>query len=308
MRQTGLVSELVTGDAVVLELRLAKLPSRGLAFLLDFAVQVVVLVALFVLTARGVLAVDERLGAVIALLVVVATMVGYPVLFETLSRGRTLGKLALGLRVVREDGGPIRFRHALTRGLAGFFVDFWGLGLGGVVAVVVSLSSAKGKRVGDYLAGTVVVRERVSAREVTPPAMPPQLAPWAAGLDLSRLPDDLVLAVRQYLVRYHELNAATRDSMGHRLAADLAAWLGQPPPPGVPAWAYLSAVLAERRARAERAHPGWPSPGPPATRFPAPGTPPPTWVPAPGTPPPTWAPAPGTPPAADPDTPFTPPS
>ena len=254
------MSDLVTGDAVVLELRLAKLPSRGLAFAIDALAQGVVLVVLLVLAASGVLSVDERLGAVVVLLVVVATLVGYPVVFETLSRGRTLGKLALGLRVVRDDGGPIRFRHALTRGLAGFFVDFWALGFGGAVAMIVSLASVKGKRVGDYLAGTVVVRERVPGREAVPPPMPPQLAAWASGLELSRLPAELVLAARQYLARYHELRGDARDAMGQRLAADIAAYLGGPPAPGVPAWAYLSAVLAERRTRATLAHLSWPQP------------------------------------------------
>jgi uncharacterized RDD family membrane protein YckC len=274
------MSDLVTGDAVVLELRLAKLPSRMLAFLVDLAVQAAALVVLLVLAATGVLAVDEQLGAVVVLLVLVATLVGYPVTVETLSRGRSVGKLALGLRVVRDDGGPIRFRHALTRGLAGFFVDFWALGLGGAVAMIVSLASARGKRVGDYLAGTVVVRERAPAEESMPPDMPPALAAWAAAQDLSRLPDGLVLAVRQYLARHDRLAPASRDAIGRTLASDVAAFLGAPPPWGVPTWSYLSAVLAERRRRAERAH------APLGPYHPTTDTPPLPYRPAPYAPPP----------------------
>ena len=55
----------------------------------------------------------------VSILLVVAVTVGVPTVVETLTRGRTLGKLALGLRVVRDDGGPITARHALTRALVG---------------------------------------------------------------------------------------------------------------------------------------------------------------------------------------------
>lgn len=245
------MSELVTGEAVVLELRLAKLPSRGLAFGLDLLVQLGALIPLL-LIAVGRSAVDDALGAAVLLLIVVATMVGYPVVFETLSRGRTLGKMALGLRVVRDDGGPVRLRHALVRGLTGFFVDFWALGLGGTVAVVSSLASAKGKRVGDLLAGTVVVRERVPVQGIGdfgPPPMPPELAEWASRLELSLLPPGLALAIRQYLVRWRELSEEARHAVGWQLANEVTRFVGQPVPPGMPPATYLAAVLAERHRR-----------------------------------------------------------
>jgi len=251
------VSDLVTGEAVVLELRLARLASRSLALALDVLCQFVVLLVLFLVSGPP----DTALGVAVGLVVAVAVMVGYPVTTETLSRGRTLGKLALGLRVVRDDGGPIRFRHALVRGLTGFFVDFWALGLGGAVAVFVSLSSAKGKRVGDLLAGTIVIRERMPP---APPAvvfMPPWLAGWAAGLDLSRVPDDLALAVRNYLARRGEFSAPAAETLGWRLATEVGQHIGVAVPHGVPVADYLSAVLAERRAR-EQARVGLSGPAP----------------------------------------------
>jgi hypothetical protein len=79
--------------------------------------------------------------------------------------------------------------------------------------------------------------------------MPPPLAGWAAGLDLSRVPDDLALAARQFLGRAHELAPDVRDRMARSLAGSLAAVTAPPPPPGTPDWAFLSAVLAERRRR-----------------------------------------------------------
>jgi uncharacterized RDD family membrane protein YckC len=286
-------TDLVTGDAVVLELRLARLASRSVAFALDVLVQVVLLLVALLLLA-GVGDVDGALLAAIMLVLLVLVLVGYPVIFETLTHGRTLGKLAMGLRTVRDDGGPIRFRHALTRALAGFFVDFWALGFLGVVAMTVSLISQKGKRVGDFLAGTVVVRERAPEVATAAISMPPSLAHWAAQLDLSNLPDDLALAGRQYLSRYGALGEAAREQLGHRLAAEVAGHIGAPVPPWVPPWAYLSAVLAERRNREYAGRYGRPPTAPPAAPPTAPPVAPPAAPPQPA-------------PPQDTDNPFAPP-
>ncbi|MFD8495648.1 RDD family protein [Amycolatopsis sp. NPDC059657] len=242
-------TDLVTGEAVVLDLRVARLASRGAAMLLDVLIQAVTLLVVFlvlVMTSSG----DESLLSAVMLVSTVLVLVGYPVLFETLSRGKTLGKMALGLRVVRADGGAIRFRQALTRGLCGALVDFWLLGFLGVVAILVSAFSRDGKRVGDYLAGTVVIRERVPvAADAAPVYMPPQLAHWASQLDLSGLPNDLALSIRQYLARYHDLRPEAAHMLGWSLAQQAGASVGAGIPQGIPVWAYLSAILAERRRR-----------------------------------------------------------
>ncbi len=244
-------SELVTGDAVVLDLRLARSASRALGYALDLLVQLASLVLVLLVLVLTPAPTDTAFVLAVVTAVQLSVLVGYPTLMETLTRGRTLGKMALGLRVVREDGGPVTVRHALIRALAGAFVDFGPFGAWSVVGFVTSLSSAKGKRLGDYLAGTVVVRER-APRSATPAevAMPPALASWASTLDLSGLPDDVALSARQYLGRWRELDPASRDRIGASLAADVSRHVGAPVPPGVPAWAYLAAVLAERRGRA----------------------------------------------------------
>lgn len=260
------MSDLVTGEAVVLDLRLARLASRGLAFAIDVVVQVIVLLVLLLLLNGGAEGLDQALLSALGILVGVAVVIGYPVLWETLSRGRTLGKLVMGLRTVRDDGGPIGFRHALVRALTGFFVDFWVLGLSGAVAVFVSLASRKAKRVGDFLAGTVVLSERIPATESPPVAMPPQLAGWVAGQNVTAVPDRLALAVRQYLGRYPELEPGARDALGARLAAEVGGHLGTPLPADEWAPSYLAAVLAERRSR-EQARTAAP---PPAAAVPDP--------------------------------------
>ncbi|MGW2087360.1 RDD family protein [Streptomyces sp. NPDC001880] len=244
------MSELVTGDAVVLGLRPAKLPSRALALAIDL----VVVGAAFVLVSIG-LAVatatlDDAALAAVSVAAFLLVLVGGPIAVETLSHGRSLGKLACGLRVVRDDGGPIRFRHALVRGAMGAVEILMTLG---VVACIASLVSERGRRLGDVFAGTLVVRERVPAgRAAAVPPPPSWLAGRFAGLDLSAVPDSLWLAVRQYLTRMHQLDAQVGWSIAERLAGELAARTGVPVPEGVPAGAYLAAVVNERQARDAR--------------------------------------------------------
>ncbi|UJW33189.1 RDD family protein [Saccharothrix sp. AJ9571] len=266
------MSELVTGDAVVLRLRVAAVPTRCLAFLLDVLLQAAVLFGLLLVAGLALATtLDEALFLTVSLVLVVLTLVGYPVAMESLSGGRTLGKMALGLRVVRDDGGPIRFRHALTRGLAGFFVDFWALGLAGAVALVVAFLSGRGKRVGDYLAGTVVISERTPAAVTPVIVMPPGLESWAAHLDLAHLPDDAALRARQYLGRWSDFSEDARSQLGFQISREIADAIGTPVPPGMPYWTYLSAVLAERRRRdhaqawaQQPPGPTLPPPGPPS--------------------------------------------
>ncbi|UGY91752.1 RDD family protein [Streptomyces gobiensis] len=244
------MSELVTGDAVVLGLRPARLPSRALAIFIDLVVLWAVYLTLTLVLLTAMAGLDEAAGAAVAVALLVLVLMGGPVAVETLTHGRSLGKVVCGLRVVREDGGPIRFRHALVRGLIGFVEIQLTIG---TVACIASLVSARGRRLGDVFAGTLVIRERIPVGQ--PVAMPPP-PPWLAGyfgeLDLSRVPDGLWLAVRQYLMRMGQLDPQVSWSLAERLAADVAACTGTPPPEGVPAAGYLTGVMAERQARDAR--------------------------------------------------------
>ncbi|MFI7113374.1 RDD family protein [Nonomuraea sp. NPDC050227] len=242
------MSEVVTGDAVVVEVRVAQMPSRALAFVIDMTVQLVVLIGAYMLLgAFAVVSDDAMLGAAMIVLLVLV-MIGYPVLFETLSRGRSLGKLALGLRVVADDGSPERFRQALFRGLAGL-VEFWMFS--GAPALISSLVSQRGKRLGDIFAGTIVISDRGPRESGQAILMPPPLAAWAATLELSQLPEEVAQAARQYLMRWHDLTPQAQHDMGVRIATQTAAFVSPAAPAGVPPHAYLSAVLAERRRREE---------------------------------------------------------
>jgi uncharacterized RDD family membrane protein YckC len=289
------MTEVVTGEAVVLDVPCARFPSRMVAIIIDMTVQIVMALVVFgVIDAMA----GQLNAASIAALGIAAfglIFVGYPTTFETLSRGRSLGKLALGLRVVSDDGGPVRFRQALWRAAAAL-LEIWALT--GAPALICSLLSAKGKRLGDLFAGTFVIQERLPRRPVIPPVLavvPPQLAGWAQALELSGLHDQTAEQAGSYLRRFYELTPAARDELGQRIAAAVAAQVTPPPPPGTPPAAFLSAVLAVRRHRemarltamqAGNRDPGWPGapdwpPGSPAPRS-APGAGPVTPDPAAG--------------------------
>lgn len=245
-----LPAELVTGEAVALDLRPASFATRALAWLLDLVVLgTVAFLSAWLLVEVGATGDPSQLRAYgVAWFVVVFLVV--PTAVETFTRGKSLGKLAAGLRVVRDDGGPVRVRQAFVRALLSvpeIYVT------GGSIALICSLANSRGKRLGDLLAGTYVMRERSGTLAPPPPWMPPELAGWAKGADIGRIPDGLALAARQFLQRTTRLHPASRQQLGVRLADRLAGYVAPPPPPGVHPERFLAAVLAERRRRdAER--------------------------------------------------------
>jgi uncharacterized RDD family membrane protein YckC len=274
--------QLVSGEGVAYELSHAGIGSRIVAAVIDLAVQIVVLLILFA-TYAGIGADSAAMTAII-IVTVVLVVAGYPIILEWLTRGRTLGKLWLGLRVVRDDGGPIGFRQALVRGLAGLILEKPGLfaPLSTFIGFATILFSSDQKRVGDMMAGTFVLNERAGSRHAIAASdfyVPHGLQPWAAALDLSRLDDRLALAVRQFVLRAPQLTPAAQQSLGDQLRAQLLAVLSPPPPPGTPTPMLLTAVLSERRRRAEAssaAQPrraSWTGPAPSAPPSSAPAAP-----------------------------------
>jgi uncharacterized RDD family membrane protein YckC len=241
----GQQEPVVTGDAVVLDVQIAQLPIRALSAMIDCTVVFVAYVIGVLLWATTLSEFDTALSAAVLIIFTVLALVGYPTVFETATRGRSLGKIALGLRVVSADGGPERFRQALFRALAGV-IEIW-IFAGGP-AVICSLLSPKGKRLGDIFAGTIVISER-APRLTPPPPMPPQLAWWASSLQLSGLGVDQAELARQFLSRASQLDSRVRDQMAYRVTGEVVAQISPPPPPGTPPQLVLAAVLAERHRR-----------------------------------------------------------
>ena len=237
---------IVIGEGVVLDARPASFATRMLGSALDIAVQGAVLLVLLWLATGSVAVGGEDIAPALLVSVLVLVMVVVPTTVETLTRGRSLGKLATGIRVVRDDGGPVRVRHAFIRALVGvgeLWLTF------GTVALVASLTNTKGKRIGDMLAGTYAIRIRGGRSTVAVVYMPRPLAGWAASADMRRLPDGLALAVRQFLARGQRMNETSRVRVGQDLAGRVEKLVAPGPPPGTPPETFLMAVLAERRSR-----------------------------------------------------------
>ncbi len=164
--------EVLTGEAVALDVQPIGYFLRALGVLIDMVLGVIVLVLFALVTtwlaAQGLL--DETVMPILVIIVLVIVMVVIPTVVETASRGRSLGKLAVGGRIVRADGGATGFRHAFIRALVGVFELWFTLG---AVAALVGAFTPRSQRLGDLLAGTYSERTRTPRLPADPPGMPP---------------------------------------------------------------------------------------------------------------------------------------
>jgi uncharacterized RDD family membrane protein YckC len=241
------VDETLIGEGVALDTAAASLGSRTAAALLD----AVIIITVYIVLQVGVAAImppglDFAAATAISLTLVIGCLVGIPVTVETITRGRSVGKLVLGIRIVRDDGGPIAFRQAFVRGLSGLF-ELW-MTVGGV-ALLTSASSQRGKRLGDMMGGTYALRTRAAGSQHTWLEVPYSLAEWASTVDVRRLPDGLALAIRQFLTRAPKLHPTSRRELGESLASQLSPFVSPPPPAGTHPETFMTAVLAVRRDR-----------------------------------------------------------
>jgi uncharacterized RDD family membrane protein YckC len=149
-----------------------------LALLLDLGVMLGAGALLLLVAGLAGPLLDDAAWSALVLASVVGVLVVLPATWEALSRGCSPGKAARGLRVVRDDGGPVRARHAAVRWLVGFG-ELWLTG--GSAALICSLVHPRGKRIGDLIAGTYVVRSRTPRMQAAPLQAPEELAGWAAS-------------------------------------------------------------------------------------------------------------------------------
>lgn len=238
---------MVTGEAVALDVVPASVGSRLLSGAIDYGIMATGL--LLSISSMSVVAPGtSSLAAVTTLagLILFFWVIVVPVTVETLSRGRSAGRLVTGTRVVRDDGGAVRVRHALVRTLVAVVEVILSSGL---LAVCSCIVTRRGKRLGDLLAGTYVVHDRTGARGAPPLLMPPELAQWAGGADLHALPGQLALVARSFLQRTTSLDPASRQRIGTELAQQVLPLVAPPPPAGTHPERFLAAVLVERRDR-----------------------------------------------------------
>jgi len=207
-----------TGEAVAIRYELAGLGSRFLAVLIDLMAQTaiaVVAIVIVTLSFTGAAAVVPSRGALAwawALVVVFFFLLffGWFIIFETWWSGRTPGKRALGLRVVRDGGFPLDLGSAVIRNLVRIVevaLGFYAL------SAISALLSKENKRLGDYAAGTIVVREHAAAA--------PDLDAYLdrnAALPKTGLHDDDRLLIERFLARRTTLEPSARVRLAGRIA------------------------------------------------------------------------------------------
>jgi uncharacterized RDD family membrane protein YckC len=238
-------NELVTGEAVALDVRPANVILRSAGAIIDWVAYLLLyfVMALIVAPLLGD-AVDEALGRALMIVGLVSSLLIAPMVVETATGGRSLGKLAIGARIVRDDGGAISLRHAFIRALVGvieIFMTFGGL------AATTALLNGKSKRLGDLLAGTYSQHERVPRGNDPVTSVPLELITWAETADVARLPDRLSRRVAQLLRQAAKMTPDTRTRLGAGLADEVSRYVS--PLPAVPAEVFLAGVAAVRRER-----------------------------------------------------------
>jgi uncharacterized RDD family membrane protein YckC len=215
-----------TPESIAFNYELAGLGSRFLALVIDQVIQILVLLGIFYGIVSAALHVPTGHGAIdtqaekIASAVIIAAIIvvvftiffGYFIIFETLWNGKTPGKWALSIRVVRDGGYSVDFGAAVIRNL--IRVGEFALGYYALSALSMVLSP-ENKRLGDYAAGTIVVRE--SALALALPDRPGKTEPvYAPTLYLSGEERALV---KRFIERRDALASEQRHLLAGRLAA-----------------------------------------------------------------------------------------
>jgi uncharacterized RDD family membrane protein YckC len=225
-----------TPERVPLHFALASIGNRFLACAIDHAIQTFTLILIFI--AFTLIASYSSFGDtfsnapkwVKAILIVLLFLIfsGYFAFFEWIWNGQTPGKRWLKLRVIREDGRPVTFWEAAVRNLLRTLdmmpAPFYSIGL---ISVFISLSD---QRVGDMVAGTVVVREReaeapafaqVFASPVSDPALRRSFKPVEFVADLDVLTESEISVVETFLRRRWDLADMARQWMAWRVSIPL---------------------------------------------------------------------------------------
>jgi len=212
----------LTPERVSLEYDIAGIGSRGAAAIVDTLIQATALTVLSValLSAAAIMSSPLGLGAplgrggtallvgLFALVILVVTS-GYFMFWEILWSGQTPGKRLVGVRVIRENGYPLRPVDAVVRNLLRI-VDWLPLFYG--VGVMVMLLNGRARRLGDFASGTIAVRERA-------PLMPIAVVREPVGRALAAADATLV---RDFLARRVGMHPRARADLARRMATVLA--------------------------------------------------------------------------------------
>ncbi|WP_203580563.1 RDD family protein [Microbacterium hibisci] len=242
--------EVLTGEAVALDVQPLGYFLRALGVLIDMLLGLAVLVLFALgtgwLASLG--AIDPAVVPILTIVVLVLVLIVIPTVVETTTRGRSLGKLAVGGRIVRTDGGAAGFRHAFIRALVGVFELWFTLG---AVAALVGAFTPRSQRLGDLVAGTYSERTRTPRLPDAALGVPPVLTEWASVADVARLPERLSRRLSQFARSAPSMEAGARARVAASLAREAAEHVSPVPP--VDPETFLIGVVAVRRERELRA-------------------------------------------------------
>lgn len=214
---------IATPEGVELDLGLAGIGSRLAARILDVLIQTAIV--LVILLAVGFTAGDGETSDAVAIVLMVVLVFGifwgYNVAFETFNSGRTPGKMALGLRVVGDQGEPETFSASAVRNLLRLVDELMTAFLAGTISII---ASSENQRLGDMAAGTLVVKERTTAAKTFEPAATfasIEKLEIARHWDLSAITPEERVAVRRFLERRFAIDPRARAELAHQIAAHL---------------------------------------------------------------------------------------
>ena len=240
-----------TPEQIPLEFPLAGIGSRFLALALDTLFQIAVGLLLggiaYAVGARGgKMPTHGAWTMAIVVLVSFSLQSGYFALFEAIWNGQTPGKRLTHLRVIQDSGRPITPYEAVARNLLRI-VDsipaFYGVG------IISALLSSKSKRLGDYVAGTVVVHEKPVVLE-TGTRWDLAAASGSSRYDVSRLSADEFQLIEAFLLRRNQLSSEVRTQTIHGIMRRLSASLEFAPEDTQNPEALLETLAAAYRTRA----------------------------------------------------------
>src|SRR2546421_7122647 len=240
------VLTIATPEGVEMHLTLAGPASRFVSAIVDILIQGALLVCVGVVL--GLVGKGVGFGSGVALLlwavISFVLITFYDIFFEVFRAGRTPGKRLNGLRVVRVEGDPVNFLTSAVRNVIRP-VDF--LPSAYLLGAVVILATRKNQRIGDVIAGTLVVREHAAGRlPASPRPLPTPVR--GSGWDTSGITQEGVAAVRQFLERRHDIEGESRTELATTLAERL-----RPKVTGAPAdlrgEQFLLALLAAKSGR-----------------------------------------------------------
>jgi uncharacterized RDD family membrane protein YckC len=239
-----------TPEQIALELPVAGIGSRFLAVAIDTVLQVALMVGSVLALALGLregrlFAAFRVLGPAVSILFTFCVYWGYFAFFEILWSGRTPGKRVAGIRVIDASGRPLGAYGAIARNVLRVIDFLPALYAAGVVVMMLNRQS---RRIGDFVAGTVVVYDMLGDKTM-PDWQPGATAEVPRG-SLARVSANELQLIETYLVRRADLDEHVRDQLADQIVRRIQQQAGIVRKPEQSADAFLESVAQQVRDEA----------------------------------------------------------